>query len=85
VDSERRIIRISQHDIGPNRKVSWMCICDGYRILPHINPEAVNPFTMPSPTHRNDIEVNHHGCDIINTQCSRCGAGWKIYVYQNRW
>jgi hypothetical protein len=77
---DSRVLRISQYDIGPSRKVSWFCKCDGYSLLPHLSSEP--PVISPDLMQRNDVIVDHAGGDIISAQCSRCGADWKIYVYQ---
>lgn len=80
--SSRRVIRISQADIGLSRKVDWMCRCEGYSLSPHRFGEKEVPKN--SPTYRNSITVEHHGCDIIRAECGRCKVEWTIYVYQRR-
>jgi hypothetical protein len=79
----RHTIRISQDNIGPSRKVEWFCRCEGYS-LTATGGFNLDPGKVTNPVFRNKIEVNHHGCDIIKTNCGRCGREWTVYVYQRK-
>ena len=75
-------IKVSQHNIGPSRKVEWFCRCEGYTILASKFGQEYDGKTMVSELFRNKVVVETYGGDIIETECERCGKEWVIIVYQ---